>query len=333
MSIKGVTQIMYVGGEEARIITLLGRSIPIIYSDLKRIDYMYAAKGESGYVDFINNNNKATRFEFNAKANDQISRTIKSIHKNYPDLMINEKNAEDLRFYERWWFMVLTMFFFCFPLGLFLMWHKKKSTLSFRVTLTLLITTLWGIGIYASYINYISAMNEASAALADYQNILSGSSTGTEANNVVVDYSDSSDTGSDDVEGSDDSINTFNVGDVYEDDDVKIMYISSGDYSVENEYSQPESGNKYIYVEFSIENVGESDCSAGYADFSCYADNTECSTPIISSEGAMTIITTLSPGRNTKGKIFYEVPTKAEKIEIEYQPSIFNQEKIYFKFE
>lgn len=333
MSIKGITQIMYVGKEEARIITLLGRSIPITYNDLKRIDYMYAAKGESGYVDFTNNNNKAARFEFNAKANDQISRTIKSIHKNYPDLMINEKNAEDLRFYERWWFMVLTMFFFCAPVGLFLMWYKKKSTLSFRVTLTLLITTLWGIGIYASYINYISAMNEASAAIADYQNILSGSSTGTEANNVVVDYSDSSDTGSDDVESSDNAVNTYNVGDVYEDEDVKIMYISSGDYPVDNEYNQPETGNKYIYVEFSIENIGGSDISAGYADFSCYADDTECSTPIVSSEGAMTIITTLSPGRNTKGKVFYEVPVNAEKIEIEYQASIFDQEKIYFIFE
>jgi len=173
MSIKGVTQIMYVGGEEARIITLLGRSIPITYSDLKRIDYMYAAKGESGYVDFINNNNKATRFEFNAKANDQISRTIKSIHKNYPELMINEKNAEDLRFYERWWFMILTMFFCCAPIGLFLMWYKKKSTFDFRILLTIIIISIWGSGTYAVYL----AMNNTNAVLDAYHDTLNGTNT------------------------------------------------------------------------------------------------------------------------------------------------------------
>ncbi|WP_313260751.1 hypothetical protein [Lacrimispora sp.] len=170
MSIKGVTQTMYVRKEEASIITLLGNTKIVVYNNLKHIDYMYAIKSESGYIDFVDNNNRTTRFEFNTKANDLILKTINLIHKKRPELTMNEKHAGDLRFYERWWFMIVTMFFCCGPIGLFLMWYKKKSTLDFRILLTIIIIAIWGSGTYAVYLT----MNNTNAALDAYHDTLNG---------------------------------------------------------------------------------------------------------------------------------------------------------------
>lgn len=124
--------------------------------------------------------------------------------------------------------------------------------------------------------------------------------------------------------------NIFNVGDVFESDELKIMYLESGDYETTNEFMQPETGNKFIYVDLSIENVSDSDYSIGSLSFDCYADDTKCSFAITDLTEQMTSIATLSPGRNTKGRICYEVPINASNIEIELETSFWTQDKIYF---
>lgn len=172
MSIKGTAQELYVGKQESNIISFFGNKKKIDYSDLKRIDYMLASASESGYLDFVHNSNKINRFEFNRKANEKILRTIELIQENNDGINFNEKRVNDLKFYERWWFMILTMFFCCAPVGLFLMWYKKKSTLNFRVTLTLLLSVIWISSIYVSYLNYVTAINRASEAIGKYQNAL-----------------------------------------------------------------------------------------------------------------------------------------------------------------
>lgn len=175
MSVKGISQTLFVRKEEAIIVTFSGNKKPIVYDNLKRIEYMYATKGESGYIDFVNNNNRTTRFVFNTKANEKIVKTINLISEKYPELAINERHAVDLKFYERWWFIVITMFFCCWPIGLFLMWYKRKSTLDFRITLTVLIIAIWGGGTYAFYLNYISAMNNLNAAIEANYDVMNGS--------------------------------------------------------------------------------------------------------------------------------------------------------------
>lgn len=333
MGIKGTSQTLFIRKEDASIITFFGNKKRIIYNDLKRIDYFYPVKMEIGYIEFISNDNKITRFEFNKSANEKISRAIDIIKESSAEIDICEHEIEELKFYQRSLFTTVITFVLGFPLGLigiFLAWHYKKGTSFWRGFLTVFAIIFWGTWGYVSYLEYRSSMNSVNEAMVEYQNAINNIYSDVQSGNQGETSQPPSAEILDTSENAENAV--YNVGEVYESKEIKIMYLNSGDYNVENEYSQPESGNKYIFIEFSIENVGNSDCSVGYASFRCYADNTECSNPIISSEGTMPIITSLSPGRNTKGKIFYEVPTTAEKIEIEYETNIITQEKIYFNY-
>lgn len=323
MSIKGTWDQLYVGKKESNIISFAGNKKKIDYDDLKRIDFMYAAFGELGYIDFVHNNNKADRFEFSKKANEKILRTVELIQENNDGIIFVEKRAEDLKFYERWWFIILSMFLCCAPIGLFLMWYKKKSTLINRIFFTVMVIALNITWSYAHYVNCKASMNQLSEAMSNYQNTINSLNAGVETIS-----SESSESKSEDTSNASETV--FGVGDVYESDDIKIMFLSCGDYSVENQFMQPESGNKYIFAEFSIENTGESELSTGSFLFDCYADNTECKQPIISGEDMLTSITSISSGKNTKGKIFFEVPNNAEKIQLEYKINALTDEKIYF---
>lgn len=177
MSIKGVTQIMYVGKEEARIITLLGRSIPIEYGDLRRIDYMYSAGLEVGYLDFIKYDNNTVRFEFGRKANDKISKTIDLISDKIPELEINEYHASELKFYQHSLFAIIISFVLGFPLGfigLFLIWYYKKGTALWRMLITFLAVLLWSAWFIIPYLEYRTAMNDLNNVMDSYFNILNG---------------------------------------------------------------------------------------------------------------------------------------------------------------
>lgn len=326
--IKGSGQDLYVGKKESNIITMFGGKRKIIYENLRHIDFSYAEFGETGYLIFVGNDIPKIRFEFFKKENAKIKQTIELIEESNPELVINEFKVEDLKFHQKWWFAILMMFCCCFPIGLFLMWYNKKFTYINRIFITIIFCILWSVGIYSSYINYTIKMSNARAAIEEYQNQLSNIQADIEG-----EYNTTQTTAESNEIAEEAEVKThFNVGDVYEDDNVKIMFLDCGDYAVDNEYNQPDAGNKYIFADFSIQNISEDDCGTGYALFHCYADDTECKHAIISGEGDMTIVTTLSPGRNTKGKIYYQVPKDADKIEIEYKPDILADDKIYFDF-
>lgn len=101
MSVKGISQTLFVRKEEAIIVTFSGNKKLILYDDLKRIDYIYAMERRCGFIEFINNDNHLIRFKFNTKANEKILKTVKLIRENRPDLTIKEKHIEDLKFYKR----------------------------------------------------------------------------------------------------------------------------------------------------------------------------------------------------------------------------------------
>lgn len=102
MSVKGISQTLFVRKEEAIIVTFCGNKKLILYDDLKQIDYIYVMERRYGFIDFVNNDNHLIRFKFNTNANEKILKTVKLIREYYPDLAINEKHVEDLKFYERW---------------------------------------------------------------------------------------------------------------------------------------------------------------------------------------------------------------------------------------
>lgn len=63
-------------------------------------------------------------------------------------------------------------------------------------------------------------------------------------------------------------------------------------------------------------------------DWEGYADNTKIDQTWIGDESGLDA--TLSPGRNTQGSIYFEVPVDAESIEIEYETNLWSGERIVF---
>ena len=121
------------------------------------------------------------------------------------------------------------------------------------------------------------------------------------------------------------------VGDTIEDGNTKIVYMSSGDYTEENQFMQPAEGNKYIFLQFAFENTSKStDTSISFYSFECYADGYAAE---MHYSGNDELSATLSAGRATTGYIYFEVPADAEVIEIEYETNVFTEKKIKFIFE
>lgn len=123
----------------------------------------------------------------------------------------------------------------------------------------------------------------------------------------------------------------YYVGDVIEDGNTKIVFMSSGDYVEENEYMQPAEGKKYIFLQFAFENTSKTtDTSISFYSFECYADGYAAE---MYYGGNDDLSATLSAGRATTGYIYFEVPVDAEVIVIEYETNIFTEKKIKFIFE
>ena len=123
----------------------------------------------------------------------------------------------------------------------------------------------------------------------------------------------------------------YYVGDVIEDGNTKIVFMSSGDYVEENEFMQPADGKKYIFLQFAFENTSKtSDTSISFYSFECYADGYAAE---MYYGGNDDLSATLSAGRATTGYLYFEVPVDAEVIEVEYETNIFTEKKIKFIFE
>lgn len=123
----------------------------------------------------------------------------------------------------------------------------------------------------------------------------------------------------------------YYVGDVIEDGNTKIVFMSSGDYVEENSFMQPDAGKKYIFLQFSFENISKSsDTSISFYSFECYADGYAAD---MYYGGDDSLSATLSPGRATTGCIYFEIPEDAQDIEVEYETNFFTEKKIKFIFE
>lgn len=123
----------------------------------------------------------------------------------------------------------------------------------------------------------------------------------------------------------------FYVGDTLEANELEIVYVASGDYISDNQFIQPAEGNKYIFLEFAARSVAKKgEKGITYYDFKAYADGYSAEA-LYSPDNNLSA--TLSPGRTTEGKIYFEVPENAKDIEVEYTINIFTEEKVKFIFE
>lgn len=119
-----------------------------------------------------------------------------------------------------------------------------------------------------------------------------------------------------------------NVGDVLETDSVKITYVSSGEYT-DYGYFPPKDGNKIVYIELKAENIGDSDVYISCYNFDCYADNNAMENYFSADDD---LDATISAGRTTTGKVYFEVPKDAETIEFEYEMDFWDDQKAIFVF-
>ena len=122
----------------------------------------------------------------------------------------------------------------------------------------------------------------------------------------------------------------FKVGDILDDNGMKIVYAASGEYKEDNEFVQPAEGNKYIFLKMAFINESDSDKSISFYSFECYADGYNAE---MYYGGEEDLSATLSAGRSTEGYLYFEVPEDAKDIEVEYESNFFTDEKIRFLYE
>ena len=122
----------------------------------------------------------------------------------------------------------------------------------------------------------------------------------------------------------------FAVGDVAETETMRISYLSCGEHTSDNEFVQPAEGKHFIYCEFEFENISDSDQLVSVYDFDCFADGTSCNASYAEKDE---LSATLSAGRKTQGKVYFEVPADAENVEIEYVDDSVKSERLVFAYQ
>lgn len=161
----------------------------------------------------------------------------------------------------------------------------------------------------------------AGVSLMDYM----GESSESPQTETSTDITSSSTTEADDT--TENATNTFVVGDTVEGNGFKMTFVSSEDYTSDNQFLQPADGNKYMRFEFEFENTGDNDFIAAYWDFTCYADGYSVEQSYVADDG---LSATISPGKKVIGAIYFELPADASEIELEYETNFWTENKIVF---
>lgn len=117
------------------------------------------------------------------------------------------------------------------------------------------------------------------------------------------------------------------AGDTYEDDNLRINFLSAEVYKSDNDFIQPRDGYQFISVELEFENLSDSDQSVSTYAFDCYADGISCVQSFLRDDD---LSATLSAGRKTRGTVTFEVPDNAEVVEAEYNDNVWTSHRIVF---
>lgn len=95
------------------------------------------------------------------------------------------------------------------------------------------------------------------------------------------------------------------------------------DYS---EYSKPADGNKYIMVKFEVENINNEndELYVSTLNFNAFADGVAVDNSYVANDKYKDLSATVGKGKKAVGYIFYEVPTGANKIVIDYNADFWS---------
>lgn len=105
----------------------------------------------------------------------------------------------------------------------------------------------------------------------------------------------------------------FHVGDVMMDGNLKLIYMSSGEYPVDADVI--DEGYKVVRFEFAVENMYKYDEDISFYNFKGYADDVSM---VQYYGGENTLFGDLSSGRYEIGYVYLMVPADAEVVKLQY---------------
>lgn len=121
----------------------------------------------------------------------------------------------------------------------------------------------------------------------------------------------------------------YNVGEIFENDNLAIKYVSFDEnFTGYSQYATVKDGCKIVKADFEFENVGSSDQYVSAYDFGCYADGYDCESFWSVDDSGFS--STLSSGKKAKGSVYFQVPTDATSVTIEYTLNTFTSENVEF---
>jgi len=124
----------------------------------------------------------------------------------------------------------------------------------------------------------------------------------------------------------------FAIGDVIEIGDEKIVVHSVSDYNEPYEWLAPETGNKYVAVEVSLENIGTSDINYHPEEFQLKDDQGySFNISYIGKQTPSFDAGTLSPGQTARGFITFQVLNDAGPLELNFKPKWWNAGQVTVK--
>ncbi len=113
------------------------------------------------------------------------------------------------------------------------------------------------------------------------------------------------------------------------DNDLKISYLKCDtNFKKYNEYSAPSKGNKVVSATFKIENVSDTDQYISTID--CYADDKKCDSFYGVEDYDDPFFDSISAGRSIEGTVYFEVPSNAKNVELEFENSVWTNDKVVF---
>ena len=124
---------------------------------------------------------------------------------------------------------------------------------------------------------------------------------------------------------------SFALNETYTDSIQSITVTAVEEYNGYSQYTKPTEGNIVIRAYVKFKNLSSSSDNYVYSgDFDCYANNKVCSKFIWHEDKNDLVSGNLTPGRETEGWIYFEVPANSTSIELEYEVSIWGPSVIKF---
>lgn len=113
------------------------------------------------------------------------------------------------------------------------------------------------------------------------------------------------------------------------DNELKISYLKCDtNFKKYSKYATVGKGKKVISATFKIENVSDTD---QYIDIiNCYADDKKCDSFYSVEDYDDPFLDSISAGRSIEGTVYFEVPSNAKDVELEFENNVWTNDKVVF---